>query len=481
MAKFNTKTASGRKVSTTNLAGGQAYALDKKMEFATILLSSFCENQFYRSASKTTERLKELIAELDPTFAAKAAIFARDKFNMRSTSHIVAAELANNAKGISNLRRFFNSVVVRPDDMTEIISLVATENRRNGKARLPKALKEGFKTAFNKFDGYQLAKYRGEGKNWSLVDIVNMVRPVPTDVNYKALKLLVADKLRSKDTWESKLTKAGSDKDEKAEAWRSLLREKKLGYMALLRNLRNIIEQAPDCVDLACEQLVNERSIRKSRVLPFRFLSAYKEVQEIHGTSRVLKAISKAADVAAANVPKFENTLVVLDDSGSMHSPVSNGKISCAEAGALFSAALVKSNDSDFMMFSSTARYKNLDSNTPVLPMVENIMRDASYQGTDFHSIFRTINKAYARIIIFSDEQGWEGYYSPEHDFQQYKKEYNCNPYVYSVDLRGYGSTQFNNNRVSTIAGFSEKIFEIMEIIESDKESLISEIEAIEF
>lgn len=480
MAKFNTKQKRTRNV-TENLAGGQAYALDKKTEFATILLSWFCEDQFYRTTGETTKRVKELVKDLDPTFVAKSAIFARDKFNMRSATHLVAAELAKNAKGVANLRRFFDKVVVRPDDMTEIVSLASVGSRNNGKARLPKALKEGFKTAFDKFDGYQLAKYRGEGKDWSLIDIVNMVRPIPTDANYEALKMLVADKLRSKDTWEAKLTKAGKNEGEKAQVWADLLQENKLGYMALLRNLRNIIQQAPECIDLACKRLTNERAIKKSRVLPFRFLSAYKEIEDMQGTSKVLKAISQAADISLQNVPSLENTLVVLDDSGSMGSPVAGGKMTCVEAGALFSAALVKSNDSEFMMFSSDARYFNLDSSMPVLPMVKHIMRNTSYCGTNFNSIFRTINKAYDRIIIFSDEQGWEGYYSPEKAFQDYKIKFNCNPYVYSVDLRSYGTTQFNNKRVSTISGFSEKIFDIMEMVESDKEALVREIEAVEF
>jgi 60 kDa SS-A/Ro ribonucleoprotein len=60
----------------------------------------------------------------------------------------------------------------------------------------------------------------------------------------------------------------------KAEAWAELLRTRKIGYFALLRNLRNIAEQAPELVPTACELLTDERLIRKSLVLPFRFSTA---------------------------------------------------------------------------------------------------------------------------------------------------------------------------------------------------------------
>lgn len=478
MSKFNKKNEVQH---VENLAGGQAFALDKKTEFATLLLTHFCENQFYRTSEETLNRIRQLITELDPIFVAKSAIYARDQFNMRSVSHVVAAELAKNSRGVDNLRRFFNAIVVRPDDMTEIASLASISTRKNGKARLPKALKEGFKQAFNKFDSYQLAKYRMEGKGWSLVDLVNMVRPVPTDTNAEALRLLVEDKLRCTDTWESKLTAAGSDKEEKNQAWKDLLTENKLGYMALLRNLRNILQQAPGCMDLLCTRIQNEVAIQRSRVLPFRFFTAYRELQEVNGSSKVLKALSKACDIALTNIPNMTDTVIVLDSSGSMTDPVAKGKIQCVQAGALFAASLVKANDSDFVMFDTEARYLNLDTSLSVLPMAEKIVSYSKCGGTDFDCIFKTLNKAYKRIIILSDMQGWVGYHTPEQAFSTYKRKFNCSPSVYSIDLRGNGTSEFNPTSISTLSGFSEKLFDLIVMAESDKQALVHAIEAIEF
>jgi len=86
---------------------------------------------------------------------------------MRSITHVLAGELARVVSGKEWAKRFYSAVINRPDDMTEIISYLLAN-----KQKLPNALKKGFANAFNSFDAYQLAKYRGETKNVKLVDVV---------------------------------------------------------------------------------------------------------------------------------------------------------------------------------------------------------------------------------------------------------------------------------------------------------------------
>lgn len=276
MSRFNTKSVGTK---TTNLAGGEAYKETAKLELASILLTSFVQDQYYRSASDTMDRLKELIVQLpDKKFAAKAAIYARTKYGMRSISHVVAGEIAKQVKGETWTRPFFNAVVHRVDDATEILSYYTS----NYGKPLPNSLKDGLGRAIARFDAYQLAKYRGEGHDLKLIDVVNLTHPKPTGKSAQGLTQLVDGTLRSTETWETKLTQAGQlaeteeDKETlKADAWRELITSRKLGYFALLRNLRNILEQAPDILDEALAMLTDEALIRKSLVLPFRFYTAY--------------------------------------------------------------------------------------------------------------------------------------------------------------------------------------------------------------
>jgi hypothetical protein len=316
----------------------------------------------------------------------------------------------------------------------------------------------------------------------SLIDLVNIVHPVPTDRNKTALELLVKGDLKNTQTWEAKLSQAGqvAENEEdlsqlKADAWTDLINSRKIGYFALLRNLRNILNQAPKAVSAACELLVDEKMIAKSRVLPFRFATAYEEISKM-GSSKevreVLVAINQALEVSMCNVPKFDgDTLVVMDVSGSM-----SGRPS--EIASLFGAILAKSNNADVLTFANRADYKSYNPLDSVMT-IRNSFR-YSGGGTNFKSIFTTANKKYDRVVILSDLQGWIGYTSPSAEFKQYKKTYDANPYVYSWDLAGLGTMQFPENNVFALAGFSDKVFQIMSLLEQDRNALLGEIKAIQ-
>jgi hypothetical protein len=480
MSKFNT-TVKEPKTKTINLAGGEAYSQTNELALVSMLLTSFVNDQFYKSGNDTLKDLRSLIKKVDPEFAAKAAIYARDKFGMRSITHALAGELTSELKGSELGKNFYDKVVVRVDDMTEIMSYYLMHKTSKDNPKFPNSLKKGFAKAFDKFDSYQLAKYSGKNKDLKLVDVVNIVHPVPTDRNKTALELLVKADLKVTETWEAKLSQAGqvAENEEdlsqlKADAWTDLITSRKIGYFALLRNLRNILNQAPDAVPAACELLVDEKMIGKSRVLPFRFATAYEEISKMgssKGVREVLVAINQALEVSMCNVPKFDGeTLVVMDVSGSM-----SGRPS--EIASLFGAILAKSNNSDVLTFANRADYKSYNPLDSVMT-IRNSFR-YSGGGTNFKSIFTTANKKYDRVVILSDLQGWIGYTSPTAEFKQYKKTYDANPYVYSWDLAGLGTMQFPENNVFALAGFSDKVFQIMSLLEQDRNRLLGEIKSI--
>jgi hypothetical protein len=476
MARFNEK-ATGTK--TTNLAHGEAYKETPELALVSLLLTSFASDSFYEKADNSFDRLKELIGKCDKKFAAKAAIYARTKFGMRSISHVAASELAKHITGLKWARDFYRMIVYRPDDIVEILSY---HLNKNGKET--NAMRKGLGEAFAKFDAYQLAKYRCENKTLTLLGAMKLMHPTPTQYNKEALAALKKGELKSTGTWESSLTKAGQvaenddQKDElKKEAWTGLINSGKISYFALLKNLRNILEQAPEAVGNAIKILTDERLIKKSLVLPFRFMTAYEEIMKVSGGPQVrdlMNGVSKAIDLSLNNVPRFDGeTLVVLDTSGSM----TDGDAKPARIGRLFAAALVKANNADFMTFDSNARYTNLNTNDTITTIANGIMFNGG--STNFHSIFQSANRKYDRIIILSDMQGWVGYHTPVSEFNEYKSRLNANPFIYSFDLKGYGTLQFPERNVFAVAGFSDKVFDLMKMLETDKRAMISEIEKI--
>lgn len=466
---------------TVNKAGGVAFQESPQLEFVSTLLTTFLKNQYYRNEQGTSDRLVELIGKIDKKFAAKAAIFARNKFGMRSVSHLVAGEIAKQVKGEQWTKMFFDKIVYRPDDMVEILAYYYANVASNE----PNALRKGFAKAFTRFDAYQLSKYKKEGHEVSLIDVANVVHPFHT----KAVEGLIKGTLKPAETWETKMTQAGqkAENDEhkeelKKEVWVSLLKERKLGYFALLRNLRNIIQQAPELISLTCELLVDEGLIKKSLVLPFRFITAYQELQEERGAAKILAAISQALEISFANVPKLPGeTLVVVDHSGSM----GNGMSSNFMKGALFGIAMAKANNADFMHFGSLAKYLNfnpLDTTLTIAQWLDNQNSGRNFvnHGTDFYTIFEAASKRYDRIVIFSDMQGWGHGGAPTTELNTYKSKFDANPNIYSVNLCDQGTLMFPEANVYALAGWSEKIFDIMKLLEQDKQALIHEIERIE-
>jgi hypothetical protein len=224
-------------------------------------------------------------------------------------------------------------------------------------------------------------------------------------------------------------------------------------------------------VDAACEMLTDKTLISKSRILPFRFATAYDELMKLPSSKQVrdvMTAIGKALDISVSNVPKLDgDTLVVIDVSGSM-----SGKP--AEIASLFGAVLAKSNNCDVMTFANHANYVSYNPNDSVLT-IKNSFRFTG-GGTNLNDAFIKANKKYENIVILSDMQSFIGYNTPLKDLNNYKNKFGCNPHVYSFDLAGYGTLQIPENQVYCLAGFSDKVFDIMSYLKEDKNALINEI-----
>lgn len=463
MAKFNER----KDNDVRNLAGGKAYKESNEMQLASLLLTSFGDDKYYQKENETYKKLEELIAKCDKEFVAKAIIYARKEFGMRTITHIASSMLAKHIGGAEWGKNFYNNVINRVDDMTEIIACHLSRGQK-----ITNAMKKGFANAFERFDEYQLAKYKGEGKTVKLVDIVNLVHPTQSKKNNGAIEKLVNGELKSFDTWESELSAVGNDIESKKNVWNRLLDENKIGYFALLRNLRNIIKLNDEVLkEKALKALLNENAIKKSLVLPFRFSVAYDEMKEVD--SDALKAVSRACEISCNNVPKFNGkTLIALDVSGSMEVK------RVSDTASLFASVLLKSNDCDLIKFSDYANYSMVNTDDSVLTIKESI--NYSFGGTNFSSVFEKANKAYDRIILLSDMQSWGDIYSPKQAYEKYKQKYNVqNCKFYSIDLAGCGTLQLPQPDVYCLAGFSEKIFDLIKHFECDKNALISAINSV--
>ncbi len=485
MSRFNLGTRSAtppraKAKLTTNLAGGTAYEVDPKFQLVSLLLTSFVQDQFYRSAGDQLTELTDLVRNSNYEFAAKAAIYARNEFGMRSITHALAAQIAREVKGETWTKHFFDQVFKRPDDMLETVAAYAAFGGAGKILPLANSLKKGIRTRLAQLNEYSLAKYRGEGKDVKMVDLCNLTHPQQTT----AIQKLMKGELKNVDTWESQLSEAGQADDVeqvaegKKQAWGRLLSEDKLGYIALIRNVKNICAQAPECVPLLCEKLQNREAIKKSLVFPFQIYKAMKMAP----SRETIVALSNALEISMDNCPSFEGkTCIVIDSSGSMTSAniakMNDTKV--CDIAAVFGAVLYKKSNADVVLFDTTAKKINPPPMDSVFSIASEIRNAMTGGGTDFTSIFRVIaNKKYDRLIILSDMQGW-GEHGLQAGFAAWKKNTGSNPFLHSWDLAGYGTSKFPESQVFLLAGFSDKVFNIMKMLEADREALVKEIEKV--
>lgn len=461
---------------TTNIAGGTAFKQSDEYAFVCLLLTTFLKAKFYETANSQVERIRTYAQTLDPIFVLKAAYYARNVHGIRSATHIVAAELVDRLKGTDEAYKQLALLVKRPDDLLEIVSYYKLTR---GPKRLPALLRKMAKYALTFFDEYQIAKYKSSKSQFKMVDLFNVIHPKPDELRKSTYKKLIKEGLPQTDTWEAQISACGNNDVLKQEVWTNLVRSRKLGYFALLRNLRNILTYAPNVIEETATFLRDANAIKKSLILPFRFMTAASAIDNIPGSNDriILQAISDAVDISLDNLPTFKgNTLIAIDASGSMHGDKPDAPLNIA---CLFAACLFKKNNADIMLFDTKSAFVNNIPPVPTLTLAQILINAASQHfcgATAFSSIFTT-NIPYDRIIILSDMQSWRG--DTMTSYRKYSGIIGKAPILHGLDLAGHSTMQFPQKNVYTYAGFSGKVLDIMKLVEQKPDALLLEIKKI--
>ena len=247
-----------------NFEGLPAVNLTAEQRLRRSVLSCLLwESEFYEDGQAIADRIAAIATDVAAAVVAALAIEARERFNLRHAPLMLLCALARTGSGTSLVSETIARVIQRADELSEFLALYW----RNGRRPLTKQMKRGLAAAFAKFDAYQLAKYDRDGPV-KLRDVLFLVHAKPKDEAQAALWKQVAERsLSSPDTWEVALS-GGADK---RESFERLLGQRKLGYLALLRNLRNMDQAGVD------EALVKDAILARrgaERVLPFRYVAA---------------------------------------------------------------------------------------------------------------------------------------------------------------------------------------------------------------
>lgn len=355
----------------------------------SVLSCLLWEDSFYEDGKDIAQRIDETAALVSTEELAALAVEARSTFNLRHVPLLLLSALAK--RGGSIVSETVEKTIQRPDELAEFLTVYW----RNGKTPIAKQVKKGLAKAFAKFDAHSLSKYNRDSAI-KLRDVLFMVHAKPSDEAQAAIwKQLVDGTLPPADTWEVDLS-AGKDK---RETFERLIRENKLGYLALLRNLRNMTAAGVDS-DILRDAILARRGAH--RVFPFRYVAAARACPQME------PALDQALSEAISGMkPLPGKTAVMVDVSGSMDAPLS-AKSDLKRIDA--AAALASIIHGDLRVFT----FSNAVVEVPPrrgMAGVDAVIRSQHHGGTALAEAVAAINAKvpHDRLIVITDEQATTG------------------------------------------------------------------------
>lgn len=520
MAKFNsttTRTAVASPVkteavpSTVNHEGAPGYVRDAKSELFLLAVSNMVgEATFYETADGRDNRCATLVAQVavaDPAWIAGFLPWLRGEGNMRSASLVGALEAARAmvAADIPGSRQIVASVLQRADEPGEALAYWTSHYGR----AVPKPVKRGVADAVVKlYTEYSLLKYDTASKGFRFGDVLDLVHPESSATWQGALFKHALDRRHGREwdyddlaptlpmvalnanlrgaasegrpfwndpdpdqlkaagmTWEDVLSLAGSKVD-KRKLWESVIPS--MGYMALLRNLRNFDEAgvSDDVAETIAKRLADPEQVAKSRQLPFRFYAAHTAVKSL----RWGHALEKALAASLANVPALSGrTLVLVDQSPSMFpgyyfsTQAAHRDISNADLAKLFGSAIaMRASDATLVGYGKTSYRVPISRGEAVLRVMEKFRME---DGTDTFQAVANHMDGHSRVVIVTDEQNQVGRYRSIDDVVPR----NVPVYVWNIGGNQVGSTASGSGTRHTFAGLNDAAFRMVPLLEAGR------------
>lgn len=492
--------------------GGQGYARDPHADLFLLAVSNFVsENSFYEGGKGRDDRFNQLVHEvtrIDPDWVRRFIPWLRNTAQMRTASLVAAAEYVK--AGGPEGRKVISAALSRADEPAEML---AYWYQTHGK-KVPMAVKRGVADAVNRLYNERSAlKYDGQRNAWRFGDVIELVHPSPKDQWQGDLFHWLIDKRHNRDELESpeglrkierlpKLTKAWELEhtftDERrallradpdildragwdwerlsgwlpggmdAEAWEFAIPQ--MGYMALLRNLRNfdqagINQQKVDYVRL---YLTDPENVAKSRQFPIRFFSAYNAVE----SERWKPALETAVNLSMQNVPVLKGrTLILVDCSGSMtmmgyHG--SHSKVLPWQTAGLFGSALaLRAESADLFVYSGVSEKVDLSKGMSVFTALNKIQQSRAFGGgTNTMQALSDRWRGHDRVVLLTDEQS--------HPYGHYDKAtVNSIPLIYTFNLAGYrvATLPAGEKGRYTFGGLTDAGFRLLDTLEQPLDS----------
>ena len=491
--------------------GGDALVRDAESELFLLAATNMVgEATFYEGAAERDTRFEDLVHQVtasNPGFIAGEdpengkiglAEYLRRELLMRSAAVVMAAEYV--AAGGANGRGVVARALQRGDEPAELIGYWLANHGR----KLPMAVKRGVAdAAVRLYNERAVLRYDGTSRQVRMADVLELAHPSPRDDAQSALFKWLLDRRHHEDavadpailpmlaaaaaldavpvderrsvlrergpaalaeagfTWERLAGWLPGGMD--AEAWESVIPS--MGVMALVRNLRNFDQAgvSASAVDAVIAKVTDAAEVEKARLFPYQVWSAYKHAP----SDNWKRALGRTLDLTTANIPALDNTLVVVDTSGSMQSGVSNrSTLTRIDVAAVMAIATAKrAKDVDVVIFGQDNTLVPDVRGASVLAGVEQVVRSvgsvghATYGHTAINRWFDA--QRHRRVVLFTDDQ--------QHDSGSVPLDHV--PLIYTFNLAGYQPSSLPAGRRGryTMGGFTDATFVAMKVLEEGR------------
>ncbi|UWU87556.1 TROVE domain-containing protein [Bradyrhizobium yuanmingense] len=376
--------------------GARAIRFTPEMELKRALMNCLLwEDQFYEDGVAIADRIKALVPKVAPARVAQLAIEAREVMKLRHAPLLVIREMARNEKHRTLVADTLAQVIQRPDEMTELLAIYWADAlgpmQQRKRQPVSAQVKKGLARALTKFDAYQLAKWDRDGAV-RIRDVLFLVHAKPKDADQaKVWKQLVDGELASPDTWEVSLS-AGKNK---RETFERLIAERKLGGLALLRNLR-LMQNAQVLRETIAGAI---EAMRTDRILPYRFITAARYAPDFEPEleAAMLKSIKDHVRLPG-------RTRLLIDVSGSMFATLSaQSEMTRAEA-ACGLAILAREICDEVEIFTFSNEVVKVPPRRG-FALRDAIINSQPHGGTYLGKAVTEIDCKGDRLIVFTDEQ----------------------------------------------------------------------------
>ena len=376
----------------------------------SVLSCMLWEGEFYEDGVQIAGRIQELVPQVAAEKVAALAVEARQRMKLRHAPLLLVREMARHATHRGLVAETLARVIQRADELSEFVAIYWAQGRQPLSAQV----KKGLAAAFGKFDEYALAKYDRAGAV-RLRDVLFLCHARPVDEAQAALwKRLVDNELATPDTWEVALSAAGRGEEaNKRAVWERLLAERKLGALALLRNLRNL-HQAGVSEEMVLTALA---SLKTDRVLPFRFLAAARFAPQWEEPLEAAMFRTLGTRTSEGRAEKLAgHTVLLVDVSGSMEAPLSR-RSEMRRTDAAYGLAILLREIAE-----KATVYTFSDHAQLVPPRRGMALRDAleksqphsgTMLGAALHHVEAECRKGYDRLIVITDEQSHDNVPAP--------------------------------------------------------------------